>query len=103
MTPWTVARQASLSFTISQSLLKFKSIESVTPSNYLMLCCPLLLRPSAFHFFVSKANGLAKGKCAASVEIEPYAATAADLQYALKGVHGGELCAPGKLVEQVFR
>ena len=52
---------------------------------------------------MSKANGLAKGKCAASVEIEPYAATAADLQYALKGVHGGELCAQGKLVEQVFR
>ena len=37
-TPWTAARQASLSFTISQSLLKLRSIESVMLSNYLMLC-----------------------------------------------------------------
>ena len=41
-TPWTAARQASLSFTISQSLLKLMSIESVMPSNYLILCRPLL-------------------------------------------------------------
>ena len=41
-TPWTAARQASLSFTISQSLLKPKSIESVMPSNHLVLCCPLV-------------------------------------------------------------
>jgi len=47
-TPWTAAHQASLSFTISQSLLKFKSIESVTPSTHLILCCPLLLLPSIF-------------------------------------------------------
>ena len=47
VTPWTVARQASLSFTISWSLLKLMSIESVMPSNRLMLCCPLLL-PSIF-------------------------------------------------------
>ena len=40
---WTAARQASLSFTISQSLLKFMSIESVMPSNHLILCHPLLL------------------------------------------------------------
>ena len=40
-TPWTAAHQASLSFTISQSLLKLKSIESVMPSNHLILCCPL--------------------------------------------------------------
>ena len=46
-TPWAAARQASLSFTISWSLLKFKSIESVMPSNHLILCCPLLL-PSVF-------------------------------------------------------
>ena len=38
-TPWTAAHQASLSFTISQSLLKLKSIESVMPSNHLILCC----------------------------------------------------------------
>ena len=42
------AHQASLSFTISQSLLKLKSIESVMPPNCLFLCCPLLLMPSIF-------------------------------------------------------
>ena len=42
-TPWTAARQASLSFTISQSLLKLMPIELVMPSNYLILCQPLLL------------------------------------------------------------
>ena len=47
-TPRTAARQASLSFTISQSLLKFMTIESVMPSNHLILCCPLLLLPSIF-------------------------------------------------------
>ena len=46
VTPWTVAHQASLSFTISWSLLKLMSIESVMPSNHLILCCPLLLLPS---------------------------------------------------------
>ena len=46
--PWTAAHQVSLSSTISQSLLKFMSIESVIPSNRLILCCPLLLLPSIF-------------------------------------------------------
>ena len=46
--PWTAAHQASLTFTISQSLLKFMSIESVRVSNHLMLCHPLLLLPSIF-------------------------------------------------------
>ena len=41
--PWTAACQTSTSFTISQSLLKLMSIESVMPSNHLILCCPLLL------------------------------------------------------------
>ena len=45
-TPWTVALQASLSLTNSQSLLKLMSIESVMPSNHLILCCPFLLLPS---------------------------------------------------------
>ena len=48
MTPWTAACQASLSFTISLSLLKLVSVESVIPSNYLVLCCLLLLLPSVF-------------------------------------------------------
>ena len=47
-TPWTAARQASLSITNSQSLLKLMSIRSVMPSNHLMLCRPLLLLPSIF-------------------------------------------------------
>ena len=47
-TPLTVAHQVSLSFTISQSLLKLMSIESVMPSKHLILCHPLLLLPSAF-------------------------------------------------------
>ena len=45
-TPWTAVRQASLSITNSQSLLKLMSIESVIPPNHLILCCPLLLPPS---------------------------------------------------------
>ena len=47
-TPWTAARQASLSFTISWSLVKRMSNESVMPSNHLVLCRPLLLLPSVF-------------------------------------------------------
>ena len=48
VTPWTAARQASLSITNSRSLLKLMSIESVMPSNHLVLCHPLLLLPSIF-------------------------------------------------------
>ena len=47
-TPWTAAHQASLSVTNSQSLPKLMSIESVMPSNHLILCRPLLLLPSIF-------------------------------------------------------
>ena len=47
-TPWIAAYQASLSITISWSLLKLMSIELVMPSNHLILCCPLLLLPSIF-------------------------------------------------------
>ena len=46
--PWTAECWASLCFTISQSLLKLMSIESVMPSNHLILCHPLLLLPSIF-------------------------------------------------------
>ena len=48
MTSRTGAHQASLSITNSRSLLKLMSIESVMPSNHLILCCPLLLQPSVF-------------------------------------------------------
>ena len=47
-TPWTIARQASLSITNSRSLFKLISIESMMPSNHLILCRPLLLPPSIF-------------------------------------------------------
>ena len=47
-TPWTATREASLSITKSQSLLKLMSTESVMPSNYLIVCHPLLLPPSIF-------------------------------------------------------
>ena len=48
VTLWAAARQVSVSITNSQSLLKFMSIELVMPSNYLILCCALLLLPSIF-------------------------------------------------------
>ena len=66
VTPWTAAHQASLSITNFQSLLKLMSIESVMPSNHLILCCPLLLLsifPSirwakywSFSFSISASN-----------------------------------------------
>ena len=58
-TPWTAAHQASLSFTISWSLLKFLSTESVTPSSHLILCYPLLLLPSVFPSIRVFSNELA--------------------------------------------
>ena len=48
VTPWTAARQISLSITNSQSLLKLMSIKLVMPYNHLILCCPLLLLPAIF-------------------------------------------------------
>ena len=48
MTPWTAAHQASLSFTISRSLFKFISIETVMLSYHLIFCCPFILWPSIF-------------------------------------------------------
>ena len=55
-TPWVAAHQASLSFSISQSLLKLISIESMMPSNHLILCCPLLLLPSIFPSIMAFSN-----------------------------------------------
>ena len=48
VTPWTTVRQASLSITYSQNLLKLMSLESAMPSNHLILCRPLFLLPSIF-------------------------------------------------------
>ena len=58
-TPWTAARQPSLSFTIPWSLLKFMSIESVILSNHLILCCPLLLLHSILSSIRVFSNELA--------------------------------------------
>ena len=66
VTPWTAARQSSLSFTISQSLLKLMSIESMMPSNHLTLCCPFLLpsvSPSIKVFSSELALGIRWPKC----------------------------------------
>ena len=61
VTPWTAARQAFLSITNSRSLPKLMSIESVMPSNHLILCCCLLLLPSASgHLLLSQHQGLFK-------------------------------------------
>ena len=59
MTPWTAPCQDSLSFTISRSLLKLMSIESVMPSTHLVLCYPLLLLPSIFPSIRVFSNELA--------------------------------------------
>ena len=58
-TPWAVVRQASLSFPISQSLLKLMSIESMMPCNHLVLCCPLVLLLSIFPSIMVFSNELA--------------------------------------------
>ena len=59
VTPQTATRQASLSLTISRSLPKFVSIESVMPSSHLILCCPLLFLPSVFPSIRVFSNELA--------------------------------------------
>ena len=58
-TPWTAACQASLSFTIPQSLLKFMSVELMILFNHLILCCTLLLLPSIFPSIRVFSNELA--------------------------------------------
>ena len=58
--PWTAAHQASLSFTVSQSLLKLMSIESVMPSNHLILCLSLLLLPSTLPSIRGSSHQVAK-------------------------------------------
>ena len=75
--PWTTAHQASLSFTISQSLLKFTSTESVMPSNHLILCCPfssfLQSFPASRSFLMSQliASGGQSTGASASASVLP--------------------------------
>ena len=66
-TPWTPAYQASLSFTIAQSLLKLMSIGSVMPLNHHILCCPLLLLPSIF-----PSRGVFSSESALSISCPKY-------------------------------
>ena len=71
-TSWTAALQASLSFIISQSLLKLMSIEYVMPSNHLILCCPLLLPPSIFPSIRLFSNeSVLRIRCGASASVLP--------------------------------
>ena len=62
VTLWTAAHQASLSFTISQSLLKLMSTELAMPSNRFILCCPLLLLPSTLPSIRVFSNEMALGQ-----------------------------------------
>ena len=70
VTQWTVAHQASLSFTISRSLLKLMSIELLMPSNHLILCRPLLLLPSIFPSIRVFSNELSLHKVAKVLEFQ---------------------------------
>ena len=74
--PWTAACQAFLSFTISPSLVKLMSTESVMPTNHLILCHPLLLLPSVFpsiRVFSIEVHHVAKvlAKASASASVLP--------------------------------
>ena len=71
VTPWTAACQASLSFTISWSLLKLMFIESMMRSNHLILCRPLLLLPSIFPSIRVFSNELALCIIEASASVLP--------------------------------
>ena len=71
-TPWTAARQASLSITNSQSLLKIMSIESLMPSNQFIICQPVLLLPSIFpisQFFASSSQSIGASASASVLQM----------------------------------
>ena len=67
VTPWTAAGQASLSFTMSWCLLKLMSVESMMPSNHLILCRPLLLLPSVLSQLFSSGGQSIRASALASV------------------------------------
>ena len=80
--PWTETCQASLSFTISWSLLKLMSIESMMPSNHLILGCPLLLLPSVFPSIRVFSNELALHQVAKVLGVSAsISALPMDIQY----------------------
>ena len=72
VTPWTTARQASLSITNSWSLLKLMSIELVMPSSHLILHCPLLLLPSIFPSFASGGQSIGASVSASILPVNIY-------------------------------
>ena len=84
VTPWTAAYQASLTFTISRSLLKPMSIESVMPSNNLIVFLSLLCMPSVFTrirvFFNESALHIRYYSAIKTNEIVPFAETCMDLE-----------------------
>ena len=89
-TPWTAAHQASLSFTISQSLFKLMSIRLVMPSNHLVLCHPLLLLPSTFPSIRIFSNELAlcirwPKDCSFSFSIRPSSEYSGLISYRIDG------------------
>ena len=74
-TPWPAARQASLSFTIPRSLLKLMSIESVMPSDHLILCHPHLLLPSIFpriRVFLSVRVSIRDRTCSSALQANSF-------------------------------
>ena len=71
VTPWTAARQTSMSITSSRSLLTLRSIESVMPSNHLILYHPLLLPPSIFPSIRVFASGVQSIGVSASASVLP--------------------------------
>ena len=75
VTPWTAAQQASQSFTISLSSLKLMSIQSVMPSNHLILCHPLLLLPSILPSNTVFSNELALTTSVQAIKLTKQAET----------------------------
>ena len=69
-TPWTAPCEASPSFTLSQSFLKLMSIDSVMPSNHLILCCPLLLLSSIFPSIRVFSSELAQGPSVLEIQLQ---------------------------------
>ena len=81
VTPWTAASQASLSFTFSLSLLKLMSIESVMPSNHLVLCRLILVLPSVF-----PSMGVFSNELALCIRCPKVSASASGLPMSIQGL-----------------
>ena len=100
-TPWTAACQASLSITNSRSLLKLMSIESVMPSNHLILCRPLLLLPSIFPSIRVFSNESAQGAAIACQDGELNSSLQGRCQYRQPVLESGQATGHGTDQENV--